>query len=197
MKNAIAFSYDNLENITFIVAGSEIGLLRDFMGYEDLSSPLYGRGVYEVVVERFTPELSREFLERGFREEGMEPPINVIEETAGFLDGIPGWLAFFGRRYVDGKRDFNTIKNAAVAIALDELSKLGVREKLVLKALANGAKSWGQVRDYILEKHGLALPKSTLSRLIDKLEKLGVIRNYEFLDKVYKEAASRLVVKTT
>jgi len=94
-------------------------------------------------------------------------------------------------------RDFNTIKNAAVAIALDELSKLGVREKLVLKALANGAKSWSQVRDYILEKHGLALPKSTLSRLIDKLEKLGVIRNYEFLDKVYKEAASRLVVKTT
>ena len=67
----------------------------------------------------------------------------------------------------------------------------------MLKALANGAKSWSQVRDYTLEKHGLALPKSTLSRLIDKLEKLGVIRNYEFLDKVYKEAASRLVVKTT
>lgn len=38
LKNAVAFSYDNLENITFIVAGSEVGMLRDFMGYENLSS---------------------------------------------------------------------------------------------------------------------------------------------------------------
>jgi AAA+ ATPase superfamily predicted ATPase len=197
LKNAVAYSYDNLENITFIIAGSEIGLLRDFMGYENPSSPLYGRGVYEVVVERFTPQSSREFLERGFREEGVEPPTNLIEEAVAFLDGIPGWLAYFGRRYVDGEKDFNTIKNAAVAIALDELSKLSVREKLVLKALANNAKSWSQIRDYILEKHGLALPKSTLSRHINKLEKLGIIRNYEFLDQVYKEAANRLIIKTT
>jgi DNA-binding transcriptional ArsR family regulator len=127
----------------------------------------------------------------------MEPPTNLIEEVVAFLDGIPGWLAYFGRRYVDCEKDFNIIKNAAVAIALDELSKLSVREKLVLKALANNAKSWSQIRDYILEKHGLALPKSTLSRHINKLEKLGIIRNYEFLDQVYKEAASRLIIKTT
>jgi AAA+ ATPase superfamily predicted ATPase len=195
LKNAIAYAHDNLENITFIVAGSEVGLLRDFIGYEDPSSPLYGRGVYEVLVERFKPELSREFLERGFREEGVEPPVDIIDEAVSFLDGIPGWLAFFGRRYVDGDRDLSTIRNAAVAIALDELGKLGEREKLVLKAIANNARSWSQVRNYILEKYGLALPKSTLSRLVEKLEKLGLIRNYEFLDQVYREAASKLVVR--
>jgi predicted transcriptional regulator len=112
----------------------------------------------------------------------LELPTNLIDEAVAFLDGIPSWLAYFGRRYVDCKKDFNTIKNVAVAIALDELSKLGVREKLVLKALANNAKFWIQIRDYILEKHGLALPKSTLSRYINKLEKLGIMRNYEFLD---------------
>jgi AAA+ ATPase superfamily predicted ATPase len=195
LKNAIAYAHDNLENITFIVAGSEVGLLRNFIGYEDPSSPLYGRGVYEVLVERFKPELSREFLERGFREEGVEPPVDIIDEAVRFLDGIPGWLAFFGRRYVDGDRDLSTIRNAAVAIALDELGKLGEREKLVLKAIANNARSWSQVRNYILEKYGLALPKSTLSRLMEKLEKLGLIRNYEFLDQVYREAASKLVVR--
>ncbi|NAZ11162.1 MAG: AAA family ATPase [Desulfurococcales archaeon] len=195
LKNAIAYAHDNLENITFIVAGSEVGLLRDFIGYEDPSSPLYGRGIYEVLVERFKPELSREFLERGFREEGVEPPVDIIDEAVSFLDGIPGWLTFFGRRYVDGDRDLSTIRNAAVAIALDELGKLGEREKLVLKAIANNARSWSQVRNYILEKYGLALPKSTLSRLVEKLEKLGLIRNYEFLDQVYREAASKLVVR--
>jgi AAA+ ATPase superfamily predicted ATPase len=64
LKNAIAYAHDNLENIIFIVAGSEVGLLRDFIGYEDPSSPLNGKGVYEVFVERFKSELSREFHER-------------------------------------------------------------------------------------------------------------------------------------
>lgn len=196
LKNAIAYSYDNLENITFILAGSEIGLLRDFLGYEDPSSPLYGRGVYEVVVERFTPELSREFLVRGFREEGLEPPFSIIDEAVGYFDGVPGWLALFGRRYIDSTGDLATVKETAVAIAIDELGKLGVREKIVLKAIASGARSWSQVRDYIIEKHGLALPKSTLSRLIKKLEKLGIVRDYDFLDQVYREAALKLVVKT-
>jgi AAA+ ATPase superfamily predicted ATPase len=43
------------------------------------------------LVERFKPELSREFLERGFREEGVEPPVDIIDEAVSFLDGIPGW----------------------------------------------------------------------------------------------------------
>jgi len=42
----------------------------------------------------------------------------------------------------------------------------------------------------------LALPKSTLSRLIEKHEKLGIVRDYDFLDKVYREVAIKLVVKT-
>jgi hypothetical protein len=102
----------------------------------------------------------------------------------------------FGRRYVDGVGDLVAIREMAVAIAMDELGKLGVREKMVLKAIASGARSWSQVRDYIVEKHGLALPKSTLSRLIEKLEKLGIVRDYDFLDQVYREAAIKLVVKT-
>ena len=59
VRSVTAHSYDDLENVTFIIAGSEVGLLWDFMGYENPSSPLYGRGVYEVVVERFTPRSSR------------------------------------------------------------------------------------------------------------------------------------------
>ncbi|BES82846.1 hypothetical protein PABY_24130 [Pyrodictium abyssi] len=39
IKQAIAYTYDNLENVTVILSGSEIGLLRDFTGTENPESP--------------------------------------------------------------------------------------------------------------------------------------------------------------
>jgi len=192
LKNLIAYTYDNLEYITFILAGSEVGLLRDFLGYEDPSSPLYGRAVYEVVIERFSKEESKEFLERGFREEGVLPPSEVIDEAVNFFDGIVGWLVLFGRRYVDGFKSMSIIKNMAIGLAVDELSKLNPREKIVLEAIASGCRSWSQVRRFITEKYGLTIPNATLTRIISKLEKLSIIKNYDFQDPVYREAAKKI-----
>ncbi|MEM3948374.1 MAG: ATP-binding protein [Zestosphaera sp.] len=192
IRGALAYAYDNLENIVFIVAGSEMGMLRDFLKAGDPSSPLYGRHLHEVVVRRFTREESVEFLVRGFREEGVEPPEEVVEESVEFFDGVVGWLVLFGRRYVDGFRDLRSLKEMAIQLSREELEKLGPREKMALKAIASGCKSWSAVRDYVLEHSGVAMPKSTLSRIIDKLEKLSIIGSYEFLDPVYKEAATRL-----
>lgn len=195
LKNLLAYSYDNLENITIIVAGSEIGMLRGFLGTEDPSSPLYGRGIYEINVERFPEDKSREFLRKGFIEEGMEPPEDAISQAINFFDGIVGWLVLFGRKYVDGQRNFEEIKEAAVEMAKEELSKLSEREKMVLEAIANGSKRWSDVRSYIAEKYGIILPKSTLSRMVDKLEKLSILEGYEFLDNVYREAARQRMGK--
>ena len=195
LRDLLAYAYDNLENITFIVAGSEIGLLRDFLGLEKPNSPLYGRYVYEIYVERLTKEESKEFLMKGFKEEGLIPPSNVIEDAIDYFDGIIGWLAFFGRKYVDGLRNLKELKETAVNLALEELNKLNTREKLVLKAVALGSRSWAEVRRYIEEKEGITLPKATLTRLIEKLEKLSIIKNYEFLDSIYGEASSKLIIK--
>jgi AAA+ ATPase superfamily predicted ATPase len=192
LRNLIAYTYDNLENITFILAGSEVGLLRDFLGYEEPESPLYGRAAYEVVVERFSKEESREFLMRGFKEEGVSPPPEVIDEAVNFFDGIIGWLVLFGRRYVDGFRDVGVVRNMAVELAVEELSKLSPRERMVLKAVASGCRSWSQVRRFITEKYGLTIPNATLTRLINKLEKLSIIKNYDFQDPVYREAAKKI-----
>jgi AAA+ ATPase superfamily predicted ATPase len=192
LRNLIAYTYDNLENITFILAGSEVGLLRDFLGYEEPKSPLYGRAVYEVVVERFSKEESREFLMRGFREEGVSPPPEVIDEAVNFFDGIVGWLVLFGRRYVDGFRDVGVVRDMAVELAVEELSKLSPRERMVLRAVASGCRSWSQVRRFITEKYGLTIPNATLTRLINKLEKLSIIKNYDFQDPVYREAAKKI-----
>ncbi|MEM3138313.1 MAG: ATP-binding protein, partial [Thermofilaceae archaeon] len=94
---------------------------------------------------------------------------------------------------VDGERSFERLRRAAVELALEELSRLSEREKLVVKAVAHGCKSWAQVRSYIAEETGVVLPKATLSRIIEKLEKLSILKDYEFLDPVYREASKKLL----
>lgn len=192
LRNLLAYGYDNLEYITFVVAGSEVGMLRDFLGYENPSSPLYGRYVHEIYVERFDREESREFLKEGFREEGVEVPTEVIDQAVEFFDGIIGWLVLFGRRYVDGYRDIETLKNMAVELSHEELIKLSYRERAVLKAVAHGCRTWSDVRRYITENYGVTIPKATLTRIVAKLERLSIMKNYEFQDPVYKEASKKL-----
>lgn len=135
-----------------------------------------------------------EFLLRGFMEEGIEPPTNVLEQAVDFFDGIVGWLVLFGRKYVDGVRDFENLKNMAIEVAREELNKLGDREKAVLKAIANGCNSWSKVREYIAREHDFVMPKSTLSRIVSRLESLSIVKNFEFLDPIYREASKRLAI---
>ncbi len=192
IKNAIAYAYDNLEHTTIILSGSEIGLLRDFIGIGNPSSPLYGRYTLELPVERFPPNLSIEFLEKGFQEAGVRIGRETLEEAVEFFDGIVGWLVFFGKSYIDGVRDLERIKEAAVQVAVKELERLDWKSKNVLKAIASGAKTWSSIRRFIEEKKKTTIPKSTLTRAIKRLERLGIIRDYEFLDPIYMEAARKL-----
>ncbi len=193
VKSAIAYAYDHLSNVTIVLSGSEVGLLKDFLGTDNPDSLLYGRYVLELSLSRFSRDLSIEFLKRGFSEVGVHVGDDVIEEAVELFDGIVGWLVYFGRSYLDGVRDLNAVADKAVNLALKELSRLSRREKLVLKAVANGAKSWSAVRRYVEEVEGVSIPKSTLTRIIKKLEKLSIIKNYEFLDPIYARAAKRII----
>lgn len=192
LRSLVAYSYDNFENISIVVSGSEVGLLRSFLGVDDASSPLYGRYAHEVHVERFAKDLSKEFLIKGFREEGLKLREEAIDEATELFDGIVGWLVFFGRTYADGVRDIGKISSMAVNLALDELNKLSPREKLILKAMAEDAKSWSEVRSFVSERKGVVLPKSTVTRIIDKLEMMSIVKDYEFLDPIYRRACKKL-----
>ncbi len=192
IKNAIAYAYDNLENITIILSGSEIGLLRDFIGIDNPDSPLYGRYTLELLVERFTRDLSLEFLRQGFREARIRVDEKLLEEAVEFFDGIVGWLVFFGKSYIDGIRDLEKIKEIAIKVAARELQKLDWKAKTVLRAIAEGAQTWSSIRRFVEEKRKTTIPKSTLTRAIRRLERLGIIKDYKFLDPVYMEAAKNL-----
>ncbi|GAB6947053.1 ATP-binding protein [Vulcanisaeta sp. JCM 16161] len=192
LRRVLAYTYDHLSNITVVLSGSEVRLLSDFIGVDNPESPLYGRYFIEVDVRRFSRDESLDFLRLGFRQEGIEPPENLLKDAVDIFDGIPGWLVQFGRNYIDGIRDINAIREQAISIALSELMRLSRRERAVLKAIAEGARTWGQVRRIVEERLGETIPKSSLTRIINKLESLSIIKDYEFLDNVYRDAAQRL-----
>jgi AAA+ ATPase superfamily predicted ATPase len=196
IKNAIAHSYDYNKNLTFVLTGSEVGLLYDFLGVEEPSSPLYGRYHYTVHLERFDRKASLEFLKRGFEEAGAQIESGVIEQGVDAFDGIVGWLAFFGNSVLKGHQDINEIKNTAVSMAKNELltlcSKRSPRYIHALKCLSQGKSTWSILKKCIESKEGATLSTSVLDSVLRGLERMSVIKGYEFLDPVYKEASAKL-----
>lgn len=194
--NAIAHAYDYDKNITFIFTGSEIGLLYDFLGLDKAESPLYGRYFYNLSIERFSNDISKEFLKAGFKECGLTVSEDLINLAVDLFDGIPGWLTFFGNEYCRGRRKFNEVKEIAVSIALEELNNLikerGRRYATVLRAIAEGANSWSKVKKYVEEREGTTISTSILSNIINNLESLSIVKDYIFLDQVYREASLKL-----
>jgi AAA+ ATPase superfamily predicted ATPase len=194
--NALAHAYDYDRNITFILTGSEVGLLYDFLRLEDEDSPLYGRYCYKLVVERFEKSTAKEFLKRGFKELNTDISEEELEEAITFFDGIPGWLTFFGNEYASGNRKLESIKDIAVRLALKEIKnivkKRSRRYALVLKAIAGGMDSWSKIKKYVEEKEGIIISSSILSNIINSLEDMSIIKDYKFLDPIYREAALRL-----
>ncbi|QGA69052.1 AAA family ATPase [Sulfolobus sp. E11-6] len=203
IREAIAHAYDYDRNLTFILTGSEVGLLHDFLGVEDSRSPLYGRYYYEITLERFDKEKSQQFLRKGFEELSLKVEESVIQDIIAMVDGIPGWLTFAGNQYFNNK-DLKKVKDIAINVALNEINSLisiknnvstivAKRYRTVLRCIAKGMNSWSKIVNCLQDEEGSTISSSVLSNILNTLEKLSIIdENYEFLDPVYKEASKML-----
>lgn len=58
----LAWPSDTLENVTFVVTGSEVGVLEDFLKLSDADSPLHGRARLKIKLSRFSKEQSTDFF---------------------------------------------------------------------------------------------------------------------------------------
>jgi len=196
IKNAIAHSYDYNRNITFILTGSEAGLLYQFLGIKDQNSPLFGRSYHEVKLERFDKETSKRFLEKGFSEANFNVEQKIIDEAVDEFDGIVGWLTYFGSRWISGLRDINEVKKIAISIAKSEIINAcrgrSTRLLTALKCIAKGSDSWSSLRSCIESVEGRTISSSVLDNVIRSLEDLSLIKAYSFLDKIYAEAAKEV-----
>lgn len=206
----IAHLYD-YTNLSIILTGSEVGLLYDFIGLEDPNSPLFGRYFERIELQRFNKEQSIDFLRKGFEQRGMEVEEKVLEYAWDNLDGIVGWLVYFGASCSEeaNKDSVDNILNEATSFASEEsknfLSKHVPAEKRYLaaiKAIAYGENTWSTIKEFMEKQEKRSIQDSTISRILNALldssfvEKIIEGRNihYEVADPVVKHAVLRLKI---
>jgi len=178
-----AHLFDYSQNVCLVVTGSEMGLLFDFLGFENPGSPLYGRHYTEIKMRNFENDESMEFLTKGFNQVGIALRRDVMEYAIENLDGVVGWLTLFGARC----RDHNGMSKEVVDDVVVEGGKLARAEALkivqyssryavVLNYLAKTKKAtWSQIKS-ILEAHeNRSLPNPTVTDILNKLVKTGLV----------------------
>jgi len=178
-----AHAVDSYHNLTLVVTGSEIGLLFDFLGFENPSSPLYGRHFVQIQMGSFSSSEAEEFLRLGFKQIKMTAPPKVIRYAVQKLDGVAGWLTLFGTRC----RDKRTCSNEVVDEVVSEGGKLARSEALKLTAMSRrygiilnflakaGSAGWAQIKAVIEAKEKHSLTHSAVSNLLNTLVKASVV----------------------
>ncbi|BBD73455.1 ATPase [Sulfodiicoccus acidiphilus] len=197
---SMAYAFDNLRNVNFIVTGSEVRVKTRFLKLEDADSPLYGRAHVEVDVSPFDRETSVEFLERGFEEHGIE--FDRGEEVYEELGGNPGWLTFYGYVYVKGLgvRAMEETKKYAKSLLSKELcnflmegGRLGSKERYlrVLEACRSGC-SWKDVKNSLEALEGREVNDYTVHTILRNLLEYSFLvgegdRRYFLADPLMRE----------
>ena len=179
----IAHVIDTYHNIIIVATGSEVGVLFDFLGFDQPSSPLYGRHFIQIQMTNFSPEMAKEFLAKGFKQINMKPPVELLRFAVQELGGVPGWLTLFGVRCRDkntcSKEIVNEVASEAGKLAREEIMKMiafSRRYSTILNFLSRvGEATWSQIKSTIEAKEGRSITNGVASTLIRNLTKTGVI----------------------
>lgn len=178
----LAWSIDNLSNLSYVLTGSEVGMLKEFLKYDDVDAPLYGRFRNEIVLGKFDKEMSKDFLAEGFKETHKRIAPSEISAAADSIDGIAGWLTYYG--YYRGVKGMD--HEEALGKVFEEGSQLSTKEieglisksrkryVLALKAIAAGNANWAEIKMYVTVKGG-AISDTRLGALLQSLVKFGII----------------------
>jgi len=174
----LAWAFDNLDFVRFVLTGSKAGLLYRFLRLDDVESPLYGRFMWKVELGPLPRELAKEFLRMGFAKEGLNVDDDIIEKAVEELDGIIGWLMRFGLSVVqsgDVKKALEETVQDGMRIVWNELCHflqyVRINDELaleILKFLADHPATEDEVANTIGESRWAELgAKEVLKRLVD------------------------------
>ncbi|MGC8696216.1 MAG: AAA family ATPase [Conexivisphaera sp.] len=204
LPRLLAYAYDHLEGIVLVVSGSQVGVLRDFLGVDDPHGALYGRFLHEVRLRRLSREEAVDYLRRGFSEVGVAPPEDVLQEAVERFDGIIGWLTYFGWSYSKGMGDVESILDMAARQEAEELRRFlsgsvaARRYRAILKAAARGPASWSSLKGAVEVEDGVEVDPHNFNDLLQRLVKMGFLERegngrYVFADRVLATAAAKYV----
>jgi AAA+ ATPase superfamily predicted ATPase len=196
LHSAIAHSYDFHRNLSFVLTGSEMGVLYGIL--RNPENPLYGRAYVEIRTRKLSREEALDFLERGFAEAGVRVSASEVERAVEELDGIIGWLAYYGYLRVGGRGDLERVVEEAVELARSELesflaTRVSRRYRLVLKLLAQGVREWGRLKRALEDAEGRELSDRVLHEILHQLRSHSIIdEENNFTDPVVRRAALQL-----
>jgi uncharacterized protein len=194
MSGIIASIYDNCKNVIVVLAGSEVGLLYDFIGKGNPKAKLYGRSYEEIRINPLSIEKSKQFLVMGFKQYGMSLETNrhsnaVMDMAVQRLGGIIGWLIKFGIKCIQRKKITDDvlleIEDEGAQLAKAEFeSFLATREarkryEITMQTLAQRPSTWSVIKRSIEIQTGKKMYNKNLSDLIASLEKSGFITKNE------------------
>ncbi|MFZ8838022.1 MAG: AAA family ATPase, partial [Pyrobaculum sp.] len=195
----LAWAYDNLDNVVFLLTGSKVGLMHRLLRLDDPDSPLYGRYVHVIKPSPLPREKALEFLARGFAESGIAHSPRLLEAAVDHLDGIIGWLSYLGLEATRAGRLteelLREVVEKAARLAWGEFCNFvklrGTARYLhIVHAAAEGA-TWSEVKRYLEIREG-PINDAELSRLLKSLVEEGWLEKgevYRLTDPLMRYAA--------
>ena len=201
----LAHIYDYMDRIKIVVAGSEVGLLDRLLGRRSPDAPLYGRPILEITMRRLPRHSSIGFLKQGFKELGIEWSRSHIEEAVDKLDGIPGWLTYYGyQAYTTGSHQealARTIEVGSSIVARELESFLAARQVArtrylaILRCLKATPMTWSMLRRCMEAEVGARIANPQLYRYLRELQDYGIVEKdegrYRLSDPLLGEALAR------
>ena len=192
----LAYAYDWLDNFTFLLTGSQVGLIDRIIE----GSALGGRAKKVITMNTLSYQKSCAFLHEGFSQAGIKPEKGEVEETVELLDGLIGWLTLYGHYRMDHDRKTAVEKTIddGKEIIKEELNFLLTRERhpdatlKTLKGISLGLEEWSDIYHYFSGYTNV--PKSTFSRIMSRLVDYSFIRKennkFQIIDPILKHLLS-------
>lgn len=156
----LSYFYDRFPEVSFIISGSEVGLVEEIMGTDDAEHPLYGRSIIRIVMERLDKNRAMKFLKHGFEQLKVEVKGGEIEEAIAELDGLIGWLTLYGyeKGVMKNKDALKKTTEVAARIAASELLhffKNRKAQRLYVSILRNATGiAWNELKAKVSKELG-------------------------------------------
>ncbi len=183
LSNILSYFYDRFPNVSFIISGSEIGLIEDVLGEDDSEHSLYGRHITKILMNRLDKSRGFEFLNNGFNQLKIKIKKEEIYEAIEELDGLIGWLTLYGyeKGIIKSKKPLEKTIEIASRIVASELTNFFKRTKnkglyIIVLREAKGI-TWTELKVRTEHELGKQLNPNSFTFAVEKLI------NYSFLEK--------------
>ena len=187
----LASIFDNYRSIKILLTGSEIGIIDKFLGKADYNAPLFGRAYLEIEVTKIKEEEASRFLENGFKQINKRIGFEEIKEVIDNLDGIIGWITYYGWFRYEGfshLKAIEKVKEDGRIIVKKELENFLKERKAktkylkLIRYLIRGHNRWNSLQQEF-RKGGVIVSDSQLGLYLKELSDYGFIE--KIIDKYF------------